>query len=578
MSALEYHDRTKHHFHRYARSLGYLDWASQPNPFRRYDGAPLLSLSREPLARDVPFPRLYVGAPTAEMTSETIAEFLRCSLGLSAWKQYGASRWALRVNPSSGNLHPTEGYLVVPLSQVNAGRSAVAPDESRAAAGGDPNPLRSDSPSESRDAALFADGVGVCHYAPREHGLERRCILDREAWHVFAGDAADVAFLVGLTTIHWREAWKYGERAFRYCQHDTGHAIAALRYAAALFGWRLTLLPRWSAADVSAVLGLDAIASRGDAEREEAECLAVVTAGECQPLVEADPRPLLDAARRGVWCGVPNQLSTEHADWPLIDEVAGATRFPGNQPPAVLPGHEPERNRSSGRDPGSTSGSPVPSARSIILQRRSALAFDGRSTLPKVAFISMLRRLQPGAPPCDALWWPPHVHLVLFVHRVVGLLPGIYAYCRDGAAVPDLRSAFREDFLWEPVDGDERLLLLAPLDCRDIAKRLSCDQDIAADGFFALAMLARFEPGLAERGDWLYRYLFWEAGVIGHVLYLEAEAAGARATGIGCYFDDPVHQLLGLSDHAWQSLYHFSVGMPVEDKRLTTEPGYEWES
>ena len=31
-------------------------------------------------------------------------------------------------------------------------------------------------------------------------------------------------------SIHWREAWKYGERAFRYCQHDAGHAIASVRF------------------------------------------------------------------------------------------------------------------------------------------------------------------------------------------------------------------------------------------------------------------------------------------------------------------------------------------------------------
>jgi hypothetical protein len=64
------------------------------------------------------------------------------------------------------------------------------------------------------------------------------------------------------------------------------------------------------------------------------------------------------------------------------------------------------------------------------------------------------------------------------------------------------------------------------------------------------------------------------ASMIGQVLYLEAEAAGARATGIGCFYDDPVHELLGLTGHAWQSLYHFSMGVPVEDARLTTEPGY----
>jgi hypothetical protein len=43
------------------------------------------------------------------------------------------------------------------------------------------------------------------------------------------------------------------------------------------------------------------------------------------------------------------------------------------------------------------------------------------------------------------------------------------------------------------------------------------------------------------------------------VLYLEAEAAGVRSTGIGCFFDDPVHQVFGLGDLAFQSLYHFTV-------------------
>ena len=51
----------------------------------------------------------------------------------------------------------------------------------------------------------------------------------------------------------------------------------------------------------------------------------------------------------------------------------------------------------------------------------------------------------------------------------------------------------------------------------------------------------------------------------------------ARATGIGCFYDDPVHDILGLKDHRFQSLYHFTVGAPVDDARLTTAPGYSWE-
>jgi len=78
-------------------------------------------------------------------------------------------------------------------------------------------------------------------------------------------------------------------------------------------------------------------------------------------------------------------------------------------------------------------------------------------------------------------------------------------------------------------------------------------------------------------GPSFYRQLFWESGIVGQVLYLEAEAAGARATGIGCFYDDPVHEALGITGHGFQSLYHFTVGRPVEDTRLRTEPGYAWE-
>ena len=41
---IRYHVQTKHHFNRYARALGYLDWANQPDPFRRFAGAPLIAL------------------------------------------------------------------------------------------------------------------------------------------------------------------------------------------------------------------------------------------------------------------------------------------------------------------------------------------------------------------------------------------------------------------------------------------------------------------------------------------------------------------------------------------------------
>jgi nitroreductase len=227
-----------------------------------------------------------------------------------------------------------------------------------------------------------------------------------------------------------------------------------------------------------------------------------------------------------------------------------------------------------------------PSAGQVIRQRRSALAFDGKTSISADCFFTMLSRVMPRIErdlcerpmPWNALPWAPAVHLALFVHRVDGLAPGIYLLARDPAKVSVLRAATQRQFDWtEPsgCPGDLPLYFLEEGDARQMATDVSCHQKIAADGAFSLGMIAEFETRLRQHGPWFYRRLFWETGVIGQVLYLEAEAHGVRATGIGCFFDDPVHQVMGLNDATFQSLYHFTIGNPVEDPRLTTLPPYE---
>lgn len=99
---------------------------------------------------------------------------------------------------------------------------------------------------------------------------------------------------------------------------------------------------------------------------------------------------------------------------------------------------------------------------------------------------------------------------------------------------------------------------------------MSCHQDLAADGAFSLGLVAEFGDVLGAGGPWWYRRLYGEAGVLGPALYLEAEAAGVRSTGIGCYLDDAFPRVLGLAGHRFQDLYHFAVGAPVDDPRLRT--------
>lgn len=545
-----YHDATKHHFHRFARSLGYLDWASQPCPFRSFGGSPGRVLPPVPGASasayrpaSVTFDELYAPRPgcAAPLTLDTLGDMLRHALGLSAWKQTPYERWSLRVNPSSGNLHPTEAYVI---------------------AGAVPG---------------LAAGAGVYHYAPDRHALETRCTFDPDGWcEAVRGVDPQQVFLVALTSIHWREAWKYGERAFRYCQHDLGHAMAALRFAASLHGWVMRLEAAWPHRALAAVIGIDRDGDYEDAEREEPGCALVVACGGSSLPPEGEWARLLDATRRGSWQGRANRLSPERMEWPRIDEVAAATEDRGIRPASSMGG-----GPRAALPRADAAGVPDrdPDARGLILRRRSALDFDGHSSLECQAFLQMLARTIPGAhPPWDALWWPPRIHLATFVHRIGQLDAGLYLLIRDAGRRDALQRALDPRFLWQQVSSDVPLFRLAYGDCRQLADRLCCDQAIAADGFFSLGMIAEFDASLASYGPAFYRHLFWEAGFVGQILYLEAEAAGARATGIGCFYDDPVHETLGLTGHAFQSLYHFTVGMPVEDPRLTTEPGYAWEN
>ena len=79
--------------------------------------------------------------------------------------------------------------------------------------------------------------------------------------------------------------------------------------------------------------------------------------------------------------------------------------------------------------------------------------------------------------------------------------------------------------------------------------------------------------GRADRSPYataaVFRYVHFEAGAIGHRLYLAAEALGLGATGIGAFYDDEVHRHLNLVLNQGQVVYHFAIGHPVPDPRLS---------
>ncbi|HSC85239.1 MAG TPA: SagB/ThcOx family dehydrogenase, partial [Pseudomonas sp.] len=490
--------------------------------FRRYAGARLIELWQRPQEESPGYDSVFAAPASvpAPLNRASISQLLYDSLALSAWKEAGGSRWALRVNPSSGNLHPTEAYLLLP-------------------------------PGALEEAGLLT------HYAPDAHALEVRSELPAPLGQQLAAVLPAGGLLLGLASIAWREAWKYGERAYRYCQHDLGHALAALAIAASVQGWQVRLLRGVAEARLDGVLGLD---RAGFHEAEHGDCLLWIGPPHVQ---EFDVPPgLLDSLAALELNGQPNSLSRQYREWPQLQRVHALCRAPALTPHSWQ--NEP------GAQVADNPGLPL---RPILHRRRSAQSMDGRSGIQAELLYAWLRRLLPGNSPVPfaITGEAAQVDLLLFVHRVQGLDPGLYWLARgDGQAQAD---GLRADFAWQRVHAELPLYRLLEGDARGLSAFLSCGQDIAADGCVAVAMLARFDQALAE-GAWAYPRLYWECGQIGQLLYLEAEAAGLSGTGIGCFFDDAVHELLELADSRWQSLYHFTLGRAVWDERLSSLPAY----
>jgi len=530
---IEYHERTKHYPDRYARSPAHLDWAKQPTPFIRYDGTPTLEFPFIVKDPETNYFGIYDrrGNPSKDITFENIGAFLELSVGLSAWKSISGDTWALRINPSSGNLHPTEVHLILP-------------------------PL-----SESENCG------GVYHYNPYRHIVEWRATFDNSLWSKVMSHFRTDGYFVALSSIYWRESWKYGERAFRYCNHDVGHAMACLSFSASLLGWKVTYLNALSDDEIETMLGFHKTAWI-EHEKEEADLLCFVHRVKEVDMPGDIPEEIVTMFKKLSCIGDPNFLSEEHVAWDVIDDVSAATVKPAtDKKDVVYNNHEFLENEIAGAN-----------AAKIIRQRRSGQSYDGETSISRKDFLAILDKTIPRqqCAPFDAGIGAVSVHLLIFVHRVTGLDAGLYFLFRDEKDVEEFKGKCTAEFLWERVNDVPHTLplyLLKKGDFRQEAVYISCEQDIAGDGAFSVGMIARFRDNI-ENEPHSYRRLFWEAGMIGQVLYLEAEAHSLRGTGIGCYFDDLVHELLGFTDNTYQDMYHFTVGKALEDDRITTLAPY----
>src|SRR6266849_1985567 len=200
MTWREYHESTKHSVESLRRTQHTLDWANMPDPFRHYEGVPVLDLPADPPAPEIAALEVLQGGSGGSVANDGpafLSQLLFYAAAISASKRVPStgSKYALRVNPSSGNLHPTEFHFA------------------------------------TRGVKDWPDGL--YHYRASSHTAEQRAL----GKFVTRLTGMDAPIVFVLTSIAWREAWKYRDRAYRYCLHDMGHAWQALALAARAVGF-----------------------------------------------------------------------------------------------------------------------------------------------------------------------------------------------------------------------------------------------------------------------------------------------------------------------------------------------------
>jgi len=326
---------------------------------------------------------------------------------------------------------------------------------------------------------------------------------------------------VGLTSIFWREAWKYRDRAYRYCCHDLGHAMMSIILAARALGLPGGAIAHFADSRLTRALGL----SGGD---EAPMAFLVFPSRSSSGGIRKRPEV--------TFAGVPNELSAEEVPYELLLGIHRSTIL---NEAAVLPTHISAANLAVAdgqplspevfREPSRDNNLGV-----IVRRRRSALDFDPRTSPMERSEMEQI--LDFATRDWRADWrgnfsgqtaavgkGADFVTMYLYVHRVRDCEPGVYQWDSTSRSLGQLHRG-----------NVER-----------VAAYLSLEQALAGNACFAVSMVADLAAAARIFGNRGYRYLHFEAGAIGQRLYLGAEALGWNATGIGAFYDDDVHRYLG---------------------------------
>lgn len=488
-----------------------VDWDAQPAADKRYPRAVRHALL-EQIDCDLPgtldvvaqLGNISAASPRqpANWNLEAVSRLCYYTYGPTVLQEVPGATLTLRAVPSAGARYPCELYIAL------RGASGLRP--------------------------------GLYHYTAAEHALETvhdtDCLpaLSTAAGEAPAMVAADAIVLV--STVWWRSAWKYGDRAYRYCLQDAGHVASNVALVAMALGYRATIIHHFIDASVAQLMGLDPA-------NEAVQVLVAVQAGASAPPATMHPpaRPPVPAtAVNGSAAGPMPAIVNAHLATVEPDRAAVLSRRACDLrgvagPPRTEPAWLVPLPRAAGEP------SSAVSLCQSLLERRSTHHY-APAPLSASAFAILVQALTSEfAADIPATTQRALLDLYLIVNDVAGVPPGAYRYLVESHSLLTIRTG----------------------NLREWAAHLALDQAFCREAAALAFFVTNLGPAAARCGERVYRTAHIEAGMRGQATYLAAHAIDVGCTGIGAFYDLEVTSFLTAPEQA-AVVYVLALGRPAD--------------
>ena len=499
-AAWAYHDATKHTWASVRTSAHMMDFTNQPRPWKLYETElRAVDLGDDAGASGATALDAIGGSAdgAAELTLPKIAALLLLSAGVTKQRAFPGGTMRFRAAACTGALYHIELYLITP-----------------------------DLPGTPNVPGLPA---GVYHYGAHDNALrllragDFRGALARSTGGEPAVSSAQA--VVAYTTTYWRNAWKYGARAYRHAFWDSGTIIANTLAAASAHGIAASVVSGFVDDDVNRLIGVDG-------ETEATVALVPLGRAAAPPAEEPSVEPL---ALRTV------PLSREEIDFPPIRAMHAASALGPDEVAAWRLAGAPRAEAPTGKLvalPEASGGGRGLEA--TIARRGSSRSFERVSV--SLADAAAVLRAVGHRVPLDATAPDAHALTEAYViaNAIDGVPAGAYRYLSDGPA----------------------LELLHAGETREAAAHLDLDQALGGDAAFNVYFLADLHALLPQLGNRAYRAAHLDASIAAGRAYLAAYATGLGATGL-TFYDDEVTDFFGPSASGKSVMFLIAAGVPA---------------